>query len=156
MIETFIEQELNSLHDPNLDIDLTNFSELDTGRTYDSNMCDEINFSISPVFFSFIGTNPLPNIDPLLGIDPFPHKKITTAVDTLTSFENDDLFEHFDLSKLSSVDNTFFCDLCTSSSICQICVEIDKYITCDADTGNTTPALTNEPELENATITTNL
>jgi len=101
MIETFVEQELNSLHHPSLDFDLKKFSELDIGCTYESNMCDEINSSISPDSFSLTGTNPLPNIDPLLGIDPFPHKEITTVVDTLTIFENGDLFEHFEFFELS-------------------------------------------------------
>jgi len=64
-------------------------------------------------------------------------------------FENDDLSEDFDFSKLSSVDNS-----CTGSSICQICLEIDKYITYDVDTSNTTPGLTNELEFKNETITT--
>ena len=68
MTETFVGQDLNSLHDPSLDLELTKFSELDTGCTYDSNMCDEINSSIP------LGTNLLPNIDSLLGIYHFPHK----------------------------------------------------------------------------------
>jgi len=89
MTEIFVEQELNSLHDPSLDLDLTKL--LDTCYIYDSNICDDINPSIFSVSFSLIGTNPLPNKDPLLGIDHFPHKGITTDV----GFENDDLFEHF-------------------------------------------------------------
>jgi len=33
-------------------------------------------------------------------------------INTLTSFGNDDLFEDFDFSELSTVDNTFICDSC--------------------------------------------
>jgi len=153
-IKTFVEKESNSLHDPSLDLDLTNFLELDTSCTYDSNMCDEINSTISPISFLLTSKNPIPNIDPLLGIYPFPHKEITIVVDTLTIFENDDLFEHFDFFELSNVDKAFFCNSCTSSYICQICVEIDKCITCDVDIDNTTPGLPNELELKNATIET--
>jgi len=47
MTETFVEQELNFVHNPSLDLDLTTFSEFDIRYTYDSNMCDEINSSIS-------------------------------------------------------------------------------------------------------------
>jgi len=50
-------------------------------------------------------------------------------------------------SGLSSVDNTFICDSCTDSFICQIYVEIDKCITCDVDTSNTTPGLTIETRI---------
>jgi len=75
-------------------------------------------------------------------------------INTLTSFQNDYLFEDFDFFELSSVDNTFICDSCTGSSICQICVEIEKYIICDVNTSNTTPCLTNELEFTSATITT--
>jgi len=39
-------------------------------------------------------------------------------INILTGFENDDLFEDFDFSELSSVDNTFLCDSCIGSSIC--------------------------------------
>ena len=53
-----------------------------------------------------------------------------------------------------SVDKTFFCNSCTSSNICQICVEIEKCITSDIDTDNTTLGLTNEPKLKNTTIVT--
>ena len=54
-------------------------------------------------------------------------------INTLIGFENDDLFEDFDFFELSSVDNTFLCDSCTGSYICQIC------ITWDVDTSNTIP-----------------
>jgi len=66
------------------------------------------------------------------------------------------LFEDFDFSELSSVDNTFLCDSCIGSYICQICVEIEKCITCDVDTSNTIPGLTNELEFTSATTTTML
>jgi len=145
MTETFVEQDLNSLHDPSLDINLTKFSELDTCCTYESNICDESNYSISPVSFSIIDINPLLNTNSLLGTNPFPHKETTIVVDTLTGFENNDLFKHFDFSELSSIDNTFIRDSCIGSSICQIRVEIDKCITCGVDTSNTTPGLTNKP-----------
>jgi len=98
MTEIFVKQELNSLQDPCLDLGLTKFSEFDTCCTYDSNMCDDINSSTSLVSFSLTSTNPLPNIDPLLGTDPFPLKEIAPTLDTLTGFENDDLFEYFDFS----------------------------------------------------------
>jgi len=45
-------------------------------------MCDEINSSISPVSFTLIGTNPLPSIDPLLGVDHFRHEEIIVVVET--------------------------------------------------------------------------
>jgi len=124
MTGNFVEQELDSLYNPSLDLDLTKFSELDTSCTYDSNICDKINSSISLVSFSLTYTNPLLNKDPLLGTDPFSHKEITycAVVGTLRDFEKDDLFKNFDFSELSSVDNTFISDSCTDFSIFQICL----------------------------------